>query len=132
MKNLNFWTNVSDSIISLAVVIAFVGMFIFDEVVGYYLTSSGIILAAIGVFVYTIARIFSKNSIRAKFKAGIIPIALVYFITVMLYITFFHECKALGITSSILMVIAGVYAIAAFVLQQIDETKSEQKKKGEV
>lgn len=129
-KKLNLSAKIALCFVGLATVLMFIAVCCSAYPVAYKLLGASAISAAIGALVFTIARMSSKDGIRAKFVAGAIPMALVYFIVVMLYLVFFHECTALGTASGILMCIAGVYGIAAFVLSQINEAK-QVKLKGE-
>ena len=131
MEKLNLSAKIALCFVGVATVLMFIAVCCSAYPVVYELLGASAISAAIGVLVSTVARMFSKEGIRAKFIAGAIPMAIVYFIVVMLYLVFFHECTALGTASGILMCVAGVYGATAFVLSQIDEAKSDKKMKGE-
>lgn len=131
MEKLKLSAKIALCLFGLAVVLMFIAVLIPYDVLEYQLCGTSIIVAGIGAFVALTARMLRKKGFRAKFIAGFLPVAIIYFIVTMLYLVFFHDCEALGIAGNILMGVAGVYGITAFVLQNIDEAK-QRKIKGEI
>jgi len=130
MEKMNLSTKVALCFFGLAVALMFIAVCIQYDALGFKLCGTSMVVAGIGAFIELTARMFQKEGFRAKFIAGFLPMALIYGIVTMLYLVFFHECEALGIAGNILMCVAGVYGITAFVLHHIDEAKT-RKIKGE-
>lgn len=131
MKTLNLSAKIAVCFGGVAVLLAIVAMCCTSVSLENQIFGVAIIVAAIGALVLMTARMLSKKGLRAKFITGAVPVALVYFIVTMLRLTFFMECETLGWISGILMCVAGVYGIVAFVLFSIDDAKADKKLKGE-
>ena len=130
MEKLNLSSKIALCLFGLAVVLMFVAVCIPTDFLSVKICAAAIIITGIGVIVETVARMLSKKGFRAKFITSFLPVGIIYGIVTILYLVFFHDCKALGITANVLMCVAGVHGITACVLLHIDEAKS-QRIKGE-